>query len=85
MYTPIVGTLGYLLSDDGQRVLLVLGSSLTVMSGLRFARHAAKVGVPLLIVNHGVTRADDLATVRVDAGTSATLVALADSLSPAAH
>ncbi|PFG17503.1 8-oxo-dGTP diphosphatase [Propionicimonas paludicola] len=23
MYTPIVGTLGYLLSDDGQRVLLV--------------------------------------------------------------
>ncbi|MFZ2750546.1 MAG: NAD-dependent protein deacetylase [Propioniciclava sp.] len=70
---------------DAAQALLVAGSSLTVMSGLRFARHAAKAGVPLLIVNHGATRADDLATVRVDAGTSTTLVALADSLSPAAH
>ena len=70
---------------DSAQAVLVAGSSLTVMSGLRFARHAAKAGVPLLIVNHGATRADDLATVRVDAGTSTTLVALADSLSPAAH
>ena len=62
---------------DSADALLVAGSSLTVMSGLRFARHVAKQGKPLVIVNHGPTRADDLADVRVDAGTTPTLVALA--------
>lgn len=62
---------------DGAEALLVAGSSLTVMSGLRFARHAARHGKTLVIVNHGPTRADDLADVRVDAGTSPLLVALA--------
>ena len=65
---------------DAAQALLVAGSSLTVMSGLRFARRAAKAGIPLVIVNHGPTRADDLADVRVDAGTSATLTALAAAL-----
>ncbi|TVT38150.1 NAD-dependent protein deacetylase [Amycolatopsis rhizosphaerae] len=51
---------------DEARALLVLGSSLTVMSGLRFVRHAAKTGKPVLIVNQGITRGDALATVRVD-------------------
>jgi NAD-dependent SIR2 family protein deacetylase len=50
--------------------LLVLGSSLTVMSGFRFVRHAAKLDVPVVIVNRGATRADELATVKVDVGTS---------------
>jgi NAD-dependent SIR2 family protein deacetylase len=50
--------------------LLVLGSSLTVMSGLRFARHAAKRRLPVVIVNRGVTRGDPLATVKVSHGTS---------------
>ena len=59
---------------------MVAGSSLTVMSGLRFARRVAAQAKPLLIVNHGPTRADDLATVRVDAGTSPTLAALAARL-----
>jgi NAD-dependent SIR2 family protein deacetylase len=45
--------------------LLVLGSSLTVMSGLRFCRRAARDGKPVVIVNDGVTRGDDLATERV--------------------
>jgi NAD-dependent SIR2 family protein deacetylase len=57
--------------------LLVAGSSLTVMSGLRFVRRAARLGVPVVIVNRGATRGDDLATVRVDAGTSDWLPALA--------
>ena len=48
--------------------LLVAGSSLTVMSGLRFVRHAARAGIPVVIVNRGVTRGDDLATVTVHAG-----------------
>jgi NAD-dependent SIR2 family protein deacetylase len=50
--------------------LLVLGSSLTVMSGLRFVRAAAKRGTPVVIVNRGVTRGDELATVKLDHGTS---------------
>jgi NAD-dependent SIR2 family protein deacetylase len=60
--------------------LLVLGSSLTVLSGFRFVRHAAKHGVPVAIVNQGPTRADDLADVRVDAPLGNTLTELVASL-----
>jgi NAD-dependent SIR2 family protein deacetylase len=56
--------------------LVVVGSSLTVMSGLRFVRRAAKVGVPVVIVNRGPTRGDDLATVKLEAGCSEFLTAL---------
>ncbi|WP_269204040.1 SIR2 family protein [Nocardioides sambongensis] len=59
--------------------LLVAGSSLTVMSGLRFVRRAAKLGVPVVIVNRGTTRGDDLATHKVEAGTSDWLPLLAAS------
>jgi NAD-dependent SIR2 family protein deacetylase len=52
---------------DEASCLLVLGSSLTVMSGYRFVLHAAKHGVPVAIVNQGPTRGDHQATVRVDA------------------
>jgi NAD-dependent SIR2 family protein deacetylase len=51
---------------DSASALLVLGSSLTVMSGLRFVRHAANAGKPVLIVNRGQTRGDSYASVRVD-------------------
>ena len=61
----------------GARSLLVLGSSLTVMSGLRFVRRAAALGVPIAIVNQGPTRGDDLAAVRLDAPLGPTLAALA--------
>ncbi|MFC6344102.1 NAD-dependent deacetylase, partial [Nocardioides hankookensis] len=57
--------------------LLVAGSSLTVMSGLRFVRRAAKAGTPVVIVNRGETRGDPLATYRVDAGCSEFLTELA--------
>ena len=60
--------------------LLVAGSSLTVMSGLRFVRHAHALGIPVVVVNRGVTRGDDLATALVDAGCSETLTALADAV-----
>ncbi len=49
-------------------VLLVAGSSLTVMSGLRFVRSAAKQGTPVVIVNRGETRGDPLATYKIDSG-----------------
>lgn len=68
----LVGALG---PDDG--ALLVAGSSLTVMSGLRFVRAARKAGVPVVILNRGATRGDELADLRVDAGCSETLAALA--------
>ena len=45
--------------------LLVLGSSLTVQSGLRFVRAAGRAGTPVVILNDGPTRADPVATVRV--------------------
>jgi len=62
--------------DPTTGALLVLGSSLTVMSGFRFARHAAKLGVPLVIVNRGATRADDLTTYKIECGTSEFLTEL---------
>jgi NAD-dependent SIR2 family protein deacetylase len=55
---------------DAAPALLVLGSSLTVMSGLRFVRHAAKHGKPVVIVNRGATRGDVLATWKLHHGTS---------------
>lgn len=62
---------------DTAPALLVLGSSLTVMSGLRFVRHAAKAGTPVVIVNRGATRGDELATAKLEHGTSEFLTALA--------
>lgn len=50
---------------DGAGSLLVLGSSLTVMSGLRFVRRAAQAGRPVVILNDGPTRGDGLATMRL--------------------
>lgn len=47
--------------------LLVAGTSLQVWSGLRFVRRAAELGLPIVLVNLGPTRADTLATARVDA------------------
>jgi NAD-dependent SIR2 family protein deacetylase len=52
---------------DRAAALLVLGSSLTVMSGYRFVLHAAKLGIPIAIVNQGVTRGDTKASLLVDA------------------
>ncbi|MFC6288165.1 NAD-dependent protein deacetylase [Nocardioides sp. GCM10027113] len=62
---------------DTDGALLVAGSSLTVMSGLRFVRRAAKLGVPVVIVNRGTTRGDELAAYKVDDGCSGFLERLA--------
>ncbi|MGC1211549.1 MAG: NAD-dependent protein deacetylase [Micromonospora sp.] len=60
------------------RLLLVLGSSLTVMSGRRFVIRAAKLGIPVVIVNQGPTRGDAHATLTVDAPLGELLPALAE-------
>lgn len=53
--------------------LLVAGSSLTVNSGMRFARAANKAGKPIVIVNVGPTKADDIALAKIEAPTSVAL------------
>jgi NAD-dependent SIR2 family protein deacetylase len=63
--------------DPARDALLVLGSSLTVMSGFRFVRHAGKRDVPVVVVNRGPTRADGLpAVVKLEHGTTELLTAL---------
>ena len=49
------------------RALLVIGSSLMVFSGYRFARFASAAGQPIAIVNRGTTRADELAAHKMTA------------------
>lgn len=58
---------------DRSDALLVVGSSLMVFSGFRFARRAHEMGKPIAIVNRGATRADDLATLKIEADCAATL------------
>ena len=58
------------------RALLVLGSSLTVMSGYRFVRHAARAGIPVAIINQGATRGDAQAMLTLDAPLGPTLATL---------
>ena len=65
---------------DEAGAVLVLGSSLAVMSGYRFVRHAARVGVPVAIVTRSATRGDAEATVRLHAPLGATLDALGAAL-----
>jgi NAD-dependent SIR2 family protein deacetylase len=65
---------------EGAGSLLVLGSSLTVMSGYRFVLRAAKRGIPVAIVNAGPTRGDAKADVRVDAALGVVLPSLAARL-----
>jgi len=64
---------------DGSACLLVLGSSLTVMSGLRFVDRARQAQIPTAIVNRGMTRGDPLADVKVDAALGDVLPALASA------
>ena len=65
---------------ERSRAMLVLGTSLTVMSGLRFVRRAEALGRPVALVNEGVTRGDDLVSVRLNAPLGATLTRLVDHL-----
>jgi NAD-dependent SIR2 family protein deacetylase len=62
-------------------VLVVLGSSLTVMSGLRYVRHAASLERPVVIVNQGATRGDSYAAATLDAPLGRALRAVVSQLS----
>jgi len=60
--------------------LLFVGSSLMVFSSFRFARAAAESDTPIAILNQGVTRADELATLKLDAACGPVLAGLAERL-----
>lgn len=56
--------------------LLVVGSSLMVWSGYRFARAAAELGKPIAAINRGLTRADALLSLKLDADCGPVLAGL---------
>ena len=60
--------------------LLVVGSSLMVFSGFRFARLAAAANKPIAIVNRGVTRADSIATLKCSADCAELLPAVVEKI-----
>lgn len=64
----------------GSDALLIAGSSLVVNSGIRLLDQAAKRRLPIVIVNRGETRGDKRAALKIEAGTSEVLEALADRL-----
>jgi NAD-dependent SIR2 family protein deacetylase len=64
------------------RLLLVLGSSLTVMSGYRFVLAARKQGTPVAVVNRGPTRGDAQADLKVDGPLGVILPSLVAALRP---
>ena len=60
--------------------LLIVGSSLMVFSGYRFVRDANNAGIPVAIVNRGVTRADQFATIKVRSDCASVLAQTTDML-----
>ena len=62
--------------------LLVAGSSLMVYSGYRFCLKAAELGKPIIAVNLGKTRADDLFTLKLEQPCDQALPLLLNRLDP---
>jgi len=78
---PAERAAGAVAAVEAADALLVAGSSLMVYSGFRFCRLAAHLGKPLVVINRGSTRADDIATLKVEADCGAVLGKLAARLS----
>ena len=64
---------------DAAEGMLVIGSSLSVYSGLRFCRYAVDQGKPLIILNQGQTRADDICTHKFSSRPFALMAECADT------
>lgn len=60
--------------------LLVVGSSLIVFSGYRICRMAAEAGKPVAAINRGMTRADPLFALKLEASSELILPSLARHL-----
>lgn len=75
---PVVDAAWQLFAEAS--ALLILGSSLAVYSGFRFARGAAERGLPIVVINQGPTRADELAALCIDEPLSPSLSTLCEAL-----
>lgn len=73
----VTTALDTLRASDG---LLVIGSSLMVYSGFRFCRYAREWGKPIAALTRGLTRADEMVALKLDAGIGETLRASLDRL-----
>ncbi|WP_052460453.1 Sir2 family NAD-dependent protein deacetylase [Microbacterium gorillae] len=62
---------------DAADALLVAGSSLTVNTGVRLVERARRRGIPVVVINRGRTRMDGRVDLKLDAGVSETLPAIA--------
>jgi NAD-dependent SIR2 family protein deacetylase len=60
--------------------LVVAGSSLVVNTGMRLVERALKQRKPVVVINRGPTKADNVATVRIEAGTTPALQAIVSHL-----
>lgn len=58
---------------DEAEAILVAGSSLTVNSGLRLVKRAKEAAKPVVVVNLGKTKADDIVDARINASTTEVL------------
>jgi hypothetical protein len=56
--------------------VLIVGSSLMAYSGYRFCERARALGRPIVAVNRGRTRADDLLSLKIEADCGPTLASL---------
>lgn len=65
---------------EAASALLVVGSSLMVFSGYRFAEKACQLGKPVIAINQGVMRADSLLTFKFEADCGPLLAQLATDL-----
>lgn len=65
---------------DSAELLLVVGSSLIVYSGFRFARRAHANNIPVVLINKGFNRAADLARLNIDADCGTALSAIAKAV-----
>jgi NAD-dependent SIR2 family protein deacetylase len=78
---PVVDA-AYSMVDASDGVLIV-GTSLMVFSSFRFCRRAHQQGIPMLAINDGKTRADDLLEHKIAGRCESILPALAVALRPA--
>ncbi len=62
------------------KLLICIGTSLMVFSSFRFCRAAKEHGIPIIVINDGVTRADDIATMKYNGDLAAALTALRTKL-----
>ena len=63
------------------QAFVVAGSSLAVNSGIRLVELARRRKLPIVVINRGATKGDGRAVIKLEAGTSESLAALADRLS----